>query len=220
MVATSSGIPSNSIPSVDMTKWTKDGEFQLSSNTTRLFEWYVLGTPAINVSRRSKGFIQSAHIDTTLGAEALFNSFNEKDFSIQVLDKSSDLEVIIKELQNHSSDFWLDGELALMVRGEQADAVKAIQKLSEYKTAETSALKNEQTTIVKRRFLNIDTLFRHIRNALAHACFFEFELNCKPAFFLFDLNQSENLSAVFSLSFSRLERWHNQLERLARTAER
>lgn len=217
MVATSSSMPSNSIPSIDITEWTKVGDFQLSCDAVRLFEWYVLGTPAINVSRRSKGFIQSAHIDTTLNAEALFNSLSDKDFSIQVLDKSSDLEAKIRELQNHNSNFWLDGELAFMVRGGKADAVKAIQKLSEYKKAEASALKNEQTTIVTRRFLNIDTLFRHIRNALAHACFFEFELNGKSAFFLFDLNQSENLSAVFSLSFSRLERWHNQLERLART---
>ena len=216
MVATSSNTPLNVTTPVDMTRWIRVGDFKLSSTATRLFEWYVLGAPAINVSKRSQGFIQDAHIDTTLAAEAYFSSLNESGFSIQVLDKSSDLETKINELQKHNSEFWLDGELALMVRGDKTDAVKAVKQLSEYRRAEASALKTEQTTIVIRRFLNIDTLFRHIRNALAHACFFEFELNSKPAIFMFDLNQSGNLSAVFSLSFSRLQTWHNQLERLAR----
>lgn len=216
MVATSSNTLLNDTPSIDITKWVRVGDFKLSSTATRLFEWYVLGTPAINVSRRSKGFIQAAHIDTTLAAEAFFSSLNDNGFSIQVIDKSSDLETRIDELQKHNSEFWLDGELAFMVRGDKTDAVKAVKQLSEYRRAEASVLKTEQTTIVIRRFLNIDTLFRHIRNALAHACFFEFELDSKPAIFMFDLNQSGNLSAVFSLSFSRLQTWHNQLERFSR----
>ena len=216
MVASSNSESLNVAPSIDLTSWTRVGDFKLSGSVIQLFEWYVLGTPAINVSKRSKGFIQAAHIDTTLAAEAFFNSLNENAFSIQVLDNSSDLETKINELQKHNSEFWLDGELALMVRGDKADAVKAVKQLSEYRRAEASALKTEQTTIVIRRFLNIDTLFRHIRNALAHACFFEFELNTEQAIFMFDLNQSGNLSAVFSLSISRLQTWHTQLERLAR----
>ena len=216
MVASSGSNSKNGAPSLDTSSWVRTGDIKLSEEAVCLFEWFVLGTPAIGVSKRSEGFIRNAHIHTTLDAEALFSSLSNQAAPIRVFDKSAELRTEVEKLEQREKDFWIDGEQILIVKGDSSSATDEIKQLPEYQRAKTSALKNEQTSIVIRRFLNIDTLFRHIRNALAHGCYFEFELSGKPAFFLFDINQYKELSAVISITFSRLQHWHNHLERLAR----
>ena len=202
-------------PTIDIAPWVKVNDFKLTDEAKKLFEWFVLGTPAIGVSQRSSGFIEYAHVNTTLTAEALFAALQKNGPAICVYDSSAELRTEISKIQKLNTTFWFTGECAHMVKGDNDGAKNEIKKLSDFILASNSALKKEQTSIVHRRFLNIDTLFRHIRNALAHGCYFQFCLDSQPYFFLFDLNQYGELSAVFSLSYSRLLDWHKQIERLA-----
>ena len=214
MVAHTDSSSINEAPPIDVSKWARVGETKLSDNAMHLFEWFVLGTPAIGLSKRSAGFIRGAHIHTTLDAEALFNVLNDQPSFIRIFDSSAALRTEVAKLEQQKTDFWVDGEQVFMVKGDSNSATDEIKKLPEYERAKSSPLKQEQTKIVVQRFLNIDTLFRHMRNALAHGCYFEFEMSDQPAFFLFDINQYKELSAVFSITFSRLQLWHNHLERL------
>lgn len=218
MVATSSNgnMAQETSSDICFDRWVSKNDFVISDEVKCLFEWFVLGTPAIGVSKRSEGFIKYISITTTLDAESLFSYLTDNEkIEITVFDASSDLESAVKAKEMVRSEFWEEGEFVYFVRTENEEANKQIKELEEYRSAEQSALMHEQTSIIKRRFFNIDALFRHMRNALAHGCFVEFDRQGSVSYFMFDINQYGKLSATISISFSRLRSWHNQIERLS-----
>ena len=177
-----------------------------------LYERYLLSSPAIGASIRSSGFIGDLGITTSTLAEEWLRVLDSERSIIQFFESAALLEKRAIELQESNLLFG-PNQYYLCTRSEKRQLIKAVEQLDEYSTSASSKLGKRATKLIMRRYYEVDSVYRHIRNALAHGCF---ELISHERFFFLDLdNDAEKLTAIGMLTTNTLEKWYKEACNLA-----
>lgn len=177
-----------------------------------LYEQYLLASPAIGASARSSGFISDLGITTSALAEEWLRVLNPERSIIHFYESAASLEEKAIELQGNNLLFG-PNQYYLCTRSEKTQLIRSVEKLDEYSASANSKLGKRATKLIKRRYYEVDSVYRHIRNALAHGCF---ELNTHDRFFFLDMDgDAEKLTAIGMLTINTLEEWYKKACNLA-----
>ncbi len=177
-----------------------------------LYERYLLACPAIGASIRSSGFIDELGITTSALAKEWLRVLDPNHDIIQFFDSAADLE---KETDKRQASNQLFGpsQYYLCTRSEKACLAKSVKRLNEYSESESSKLGKQATQLIMRRYYEVDSVYRHIRNALAHGCF---QLTSNGRFIFFDTgSDTEKITALGMLTTTTLEKWYEKACSLA-----
>lgn len=175
----------------------------------RLYERFLLGTLATGASKMSDSFISVLGISSSLLAESYLTRLSGEGVVFDFKDSAADVEKAVGEFACSPWDEGLDPYF-IATRTEKDEAVKQIKSLSEYREAENTGLGEEATPLIKRRFIEVDSVYRHLRNALAHGCFrvlTESGPSNKKLFF-YDIDRNDAVSCCALVSFAMLENWY------------
>ncbi len=170
---------------------------------TLLIKELLIGTPALELSKQSSGFISRFSADKVADAEVLLDDITQ-GLEIYWLETAEKLEDNLTALDRLGNDFWKYGEFASMVISHTASpAIKPLLKeIEESRTARAE----QKAKLVLRKYEKVDTFFRHIRNALAHGAFKRMD-NTPSALYAFqDENQYGFISARMVISEERLRK--------------
>lgn len=172
-----------------------------------LFERFLLGTLAVGASRMGTGFIEALNISNSAMAQAYLERMRKIGFEPQFKDSASEVEEAIVEL---GCDPWNRnlGAYYFGTRSEKEETLSEIKALPEYIQSKESKLAAEATPLIKRRFVEIDSIYRHLRNALAHGCFRLLEREKAPDIFFYDIDRNGSVSCCAVLPFDVLEALH------------
>lgn len=187
--------------SFDYQIWLKS----ISSNKEypkEVIERFLFNSLAIGTSKRTEGFIRELKISHSSSAQLFLERLNHEAFQTIFFDEVGDVEAYVESLNCLP---WESEEFYACTRSKKAALYHAINELPEYKAVMGSKLKNEGKTFIRRRFQEIDAVFRHIRNALAHGCFCFHEKETQGRLFFFDVNDANRVSAVGYLSLQSLD---------------
>ena len=201
---------------MDYSKWSvRPTEYP--KDLIRVIDRFLFGSLALGVSEMSEGFILALDVTLSTEAQAIVEGLSDESFSLRFFDSSTALEEELSEYCQ-SSDPWNCGEYYFCTRSNKANVRGEIENLKEYKKVNRAGIKSEATQHVKRRFFELDSVFRHLRNSMAHGCFrYIAECDAAPnekALFFYDLSGSK-ITAAGLLSMSRLDAWYTGLCRIA-----
>lgn len=162
-----------------------------------LIKELLIGTPALELSKQSSGFISRFSADKVADAEVLLDDITQ-GLEIHWLETAEKLEDNLATLDRLGNDFWKYGEFASMVISHTASpAIKPLLKeIEESKTARAE----QKAKLVLRKYEKVDTFFRHIRNALAHGSFKRIETTPVALYAFQDENQYGFISARMVIS--------------------
>lgn len=184
-----------------MIEWISPWEYELCDSEKDILERYLLRTLATGSSVRSNGFIDVFGISYSIEAEDYINRLFEGLPVHAFFEHSSELNSWIEK---NRDVFDKDIEFYACTRGAPSALTKRVDSLCE--VTDLATKNKEATKQVKRRFFELDAIYRHIRNALAHGQYKI--LPEKERFIFFDLSQGEDVSAIGCLSLSRMEKWY------------
>ena len=171
-----------------------------------LFEEFLIGSPAIGTSLLSQDFIDGQHVNTTAVAIALRDKL-VGDIPYKSFVSSSGLCEHVATLVASDASIWKQGEFAYFCLSFSKKAEEKIKGLRDYSQADVAGVGDEAAEIVLQRFKEVDALYRHLRNSLAHGGFKVVETETGAGLFTHDFNTSGNLSAVMFLKIERLRKW-------------
>ena len=197
---------------IDTSSWIQSNT-EISDGLRPIFERYLLACPAIGTSQLSNGFIQDLNIRTSAVATEWLRQLDPGRATIQFTDKVEQANELIALKQAEGHLFGPD-EYYICYRSERNAVHDIIQSLPEYSETSQSKLGKKATDSIKRRFFEVDALYTHIRNALAHGRFRFFEE--EKALFFFDRSAGDkNLSAAGLLRTETLDCWYTKACNLA-----
>lgn len=169
-----------------------------------IFEHYVLGTLAVGVSSRSRGFVNELGIVTKLRAEEWLELL-EKYASIDLKADTSEVE----EVAASQSTPW-DADVYYAYLGHRKVVVPSSKDVP-----------SGEEPIAKNQLGKIDGFYRHLRNALAHGRFRLVEAEDGPRLFFFDLYNHKSLSAIGLVPIASLDKLREEAcRRIAENANR
>ena len=196
-----------------------------SRDSTRLLDSiiiqeFLLGTPALDVSYRSRGFINRFAIKDSADAETLFaylmdgvNYFPNN--SLGYASSASEVEKLLEERDLLDGRFWLRGEFAVFVVSSRTKT--QVSSIVEQMSSNNHGLKAQKRKLVKKKFELVDSLFRHIRNSLAHGSFQVVATDAGDAIILQDSNEKGEVSSRMVFRISRLQEWITEFRRFEAT---
>lgn len=180
----------------------------------------LIGSPALEVSVRSEGFINRFNLKDSDDAETLFEELTE---GLRVLTSSNrryatnadEVESLLNSNGLMNGKFWTRGEFVVYtIPNDTKQQVKTlVSKLSENNVG----LKNQKQKLIQDKFQCLDALFRHIRNSLAHGSFQMMEVQGAKVMIFQDGNQSSSFRQISSrmvISEDRLSKWRTLFRRL------
>lgn len=170
------------------------------------FEEFLIKSPSVGCSCLAKDFIDGQRVTTSALAEVLRNHLLEK-VEFEFFDGSPNLKSEISKVVVGGSDVWRDGEYAYLVLNFPNAAIDRFKELDGCRQRNAAYIEKEAEKIVLERFKEVDSIYRHLRNALAHGTFKKVYVSNEKGLFLYDLNRDGNLSAVMFLTFARLKNW-------------
>lgn len=193
---------------MDYSNWSDKPE-HLDENMVRLYERFLLGTLATGASKMSDGFISELGISSSLLAESYLTKLSGESFSFDFKDSAADVEKAVAEFKCSPWDEGLDPYF-IATRTEKDETVKQIKSLTEYREVKNTGLGEEATPLIKRRFIEVDSVYRHLRNALAHGCF-RVLTESSPAnekLFFYDVDRNDAVSCCALVSVAMLDDWY------------
>lgn len=192
---------------IDTSGWTQPNT-EISDELRSLFERYLLACPAIGTSRLSNGFIQDLGIRTSSLAREWLRQLDPEHAILQFTDKVEQANELIA-LKQVEGRLFGPSEYYICHRTERQATRDVIQSLPEYAETSQSKLGKKATDSIKRRFFEVDAIYTHVRNALAHGCFRFLEED--GTLFFFDRRaEDKNLSAAGLLHVETLNRWYKK----------
>lgn len=182
---------------------TPSGFLEENEDLAWIFDKFLVSSLAVGVSARSEGFIRELFVTHSVEAEQIINDLLA-GLIYEICDKTQEIPSWI---EGHSDLFGQnDQEFYVFYRTEAGATRTALGELKEHKEVKVRSHNETATKNIERRFFELDALYRHIRNALAHGRF-AISSQGKSISFI-DLNSNENVSAVARLSIARLKRWY------------
>lgn len=175
-----------------------------------LFE-FLLFSPALEVSARSKGWISRFGVHDSDDAEVLFDELTK---NVRVLRSEKkryasnvdDLEHLLRAESLLDGDFWRHESFVVYTVPNEAK--------TQVKNAITAAidgnsqLKDRKRRLIQDKYLQVDALFRHIRNSIAHGAFQIKEVDGSKRVCIFqDASFSGDLSARLVIKEETLREW-------------
>ena len=180
-----------------------------------LLREYLINSPALEVSARSKGWITRFGIKDSDDAEILFDSLTE-NLTILTSNKqrcassSTEVERLLVDNNCLNGSFWNNKPFVVYTIPNEAKSQVATAISNS--TENNSALKESKKKLVKAKYQQVDALFRHIRNALAHGSFQPKRIASRHKVCIFqDSSNSGDLSARMVISEEMLRSWASQL---------
>ena len=200
---------------VDYSTWSVKPD-HLDENMVRLYERFLLGSLATGASKMSSDFISALGITTTALAEGYLTKLAGEKICFDFKELAADVEEAVTELGADPWDATLPSYF-IAVRSAKDELDSQIQSLPEYKEAKDKNLGKEVTPLIKRRFFEIDTIYRRLRNALAHGCFRLIAAGDQEEerLFFYDIDTKGNVSCCSLVPFAMLDQWYEASCRVA-----
>lgn len=182
----------------------------LDKSMVLLYERFLLGSLATGASMMSLGFIDALHLSNSSLAQGYLTRLAKGGCKIEFKENAADVEAVI---EGFGCDPWDDSLSTCFIgtRSEKVETLERIKALPEYAQSEGSNLSEETTPLIKRRFIEVDSVYRHLRNALAHGCFrqIEQEGDIEDKLFLFDIDKNDSVSCCALLNKEILDSWYS-----------
>ena len=169
-----------------------------------LIDELLIGSPAIGVSAQSEDYISRFKINNTAKAEKFLARINEIA-PLKWENNVKQLENRLKQDHRLCIDELADENYAAMILSKPKPATHRIEELAKKSKSSKG--------IVKERFLEIDSFFRHVRNSLAHGLFSRLQKE-NQTFYLLQDQYKSGISAQLIMSKTTL----SELIELAREA--
>lgn len=176
-----------------------------------LIQEFLIKTPALETSFRSKGFVERFHLHGVADALTLYEYLTKDLEFVWERDSAGTLAEKIKEKGWDADDFWDKGELmaVLIPSATKKDVGMIVDGLPK-----ATALVEERREVTKKYFNIDDAIFKHIRNSLAHGLFGVFDDSQGMRIYAFqDSNSNNDVSARIVLSEKRLRDWVTSFRR-------
>lgn len=203
----------------DNLQWLIPTQHPMRGIPQSVFEELLVKSPALEVSVRSQGFIDRFGIGDSADAEIFFNHLTDgvlclKSKGDRFASSADDVEDLLAEKGLLSGEFWLQGEFMVFTvsRETKSQVREFVKRLSE----SNKGLKNQKKELIQVKFSQVDSLFRHIRNALAHGAFRFVRVGNEEYVIFQDANKEGMMSARIVLKLARLESWITEFCRLER----
>lgn len=196
---------------IDYIEWIDDIDTLDTDLGHLVLREFLLRTPALEASARSDGWINRFQIHDSDDAEALFESMTEK---IKVISSdryryASSVDEVARLLQREGlldGSFWEKGSFAVYAIPNEAKT--QVKKAVDSAVATNNMLKSKKSKLIKVKYLQVDALFRHIRNAIAHGAFQIKKVDDRHKVCVFqDSSVSGDLSARIVLGEEILREW-------------
>lgn len=196
---------------IDYIEWIDDIDTLDTDLGYLVLREFLLRTPALEASARSDGWINRFQIHDSDDAEALFESMTEK---IKVISSdryryASSVDEVARLLQREGlldGSFWRKGSFAVYAISNEAKT--QVKKAVDSAVATNNLLKSKKSKLIKVKYLQVDALFRHIRNAIAHGAFQIKKVDDRHKVCVFqDSSVSGDLSARIVLGEEILREW-------------
>ena len=176
-----------------------------------LLREYLINSPALEVSARSKGWITRFSIKDSDDAEILFNSLMK---NLKVLSNnrqryassSAEVEELLIDNNCLYGSFW--NEKPFVIYTIPYEAKSQVAAAISNSIERNSTLKESKKRLVKAKYQQVDALFRHIRNALAHGSFQPMMVGPRHRVCIFqDSSTTGDLSARMVIDEETLRSW-------------
>ncbi len=179
-----------------------DASIGITNQLVPIFERYLLRSLATGVSAMGESCIDALSLANSSIALGYLTRLKEIGLKCDFVGTSKEVADHVESLGTAP---WTADPFFVCIRSENSETKKRISNLKEYQEVADSAVSQEVGPLVRRRFYEVDSIFRHLRNALAHGCF---RVSGKNLFF-FDLKQDNDLLSCCALvPFSVLEDWY------------
>lgn len=196
---------------IDHIEWL-DGVETLETDLGKLVvREFLLCSPALEVSARSSGWISRFGVNDSDDAEILFTEMMKnvqlfKSDGSRYASSVKEVERLLEANDLLDGNFWEYGPFAVYTVPN--DAKTQVNKAIDAAVVKNSALKDKKKKLVKDKYLRMDSLFRHLRNAIAHGAFQIKEMNDGKRTCVFqDSSTSGDLSARVVIGEEKLRGW-------------
>lgn len=196
---------------IDHVEWLDDIETLETDLGKLMVREFLLCSPALEVSVRSSGWISRFGVNDSDDAEILFTEMM-RDIRLLKSDGNryatsvKEVEALLEANELLDGNFWECGSFAVYTVPN--DVKTQVNKAIDAAVAKNSALKDKKRKLVKDKYLQMDSLFRHLRNAIAHGAFQIKEMNNGKRVCVFqDSSTSGDLSARAVIGEEKLRGW-------------
>ena len=180
-------------------------------------EFFLINTPALETSYRSEGWITRYKINESDTIDALFylltediNYYHSENDNFATT--SRDLVEILKMKNKLHGEFWEGQDFIIFTPSHKE--YEQINELVEQKKIVDPLLEFNVKRIFKYRFKQLNSLFTHIRNALAHGAFAKKQTKKGYKYIFQDYNSQGNICARIVIKEQTLNRWIDTLTKL------
>lgn len=159
----------SALRSDDSAGWIKPSMSAVESPLlSRLMVRFVYLSEAHGVSKSREGFIKDLRVDRSERARSLYNKFElDGTVCLRAFSSPDDLGQALKNEGLSDNDFvHYDNEFAFFIFSGYSAVSSRVGELSEFKKG--AKRKSGQKRQNKSDFYRLDSLFRHLRNSLAH----------------------------------------------------
>lgn len=195
----------------DHVEWLDGFSGNLDETDCLFIQELLVRTPAVNVSYLSEGFVERYSVFSLDGAVALRELLTDGVDICNNVSSAESLKGVLTTNDLLLNEFWNRGEFIVMTINTPE---KVEEKLTESIRKSKAGLADRRISSIKKEFRWLDSLFRHLRNSMAHGQFRRVEANFGAAYIFQDANADKNISARIVLSEKRLRQWVTELRRL------
>ena len=180
-------------------------------------EYFLINTPALETSCRSEGWITRYKIDESDSIDGLFEFLTEginyyHSENSNFAESSKELVEILEKNNKLYGEFWEGQDFIIFAK--PTKDYNQIKKLVEQKKNIPLIIESNVKGIYKYRFQQLNSLFTHLRNALAHGAFCKKQSKKGYKYIFQDFNKDGNLRARIVVKEQTLDRWISTLTEL------
>lgn len=202
---------------VDYIEWIDDVDTLDTDLGHLVLREFLLRTPALEVTVLSDGWINRFRIHDSDDAEALFEELTAnirllKKTNCRYASSAKEVEELLRKENLLKGRFW--GNSSFAVYTVPNDVKTQVESAIVSAVSQNSLLKDKKKQLVKAKYLQVDALFRHIRNAIAHGAFQIKMVDDRHKVCVFqDSSVSGDLSARIVLGEEILREWVTSFSR-------
>lgn len=203
----------------DNLQWLEQCNKPLSDIPIQIIEELLVKSPALETTVQSDGFISRFSVADSDDAEVLFQyllngvAFYASDTK-RYASSADEVERLLSDHGLVAGDFWQSGEFAVYTV--PSKAITQVNHAVEQLCASNTSLKEQKKTLIKDKYLQVDALFRHIRNSFAHGAFQIKTVDGEKYLILQGCNTNGYVSSRMVLKTSRFESWITDFYRFER----
>lgn len=196
---------------IDYIEWIDDIDTLDTDLGHLVLREFLLRTPTLEASARSDGWINRFRIHDSDDAEMLFEELTTnvrllRNVNPRYASSAKEVEKLLREENLLEGRFWESSSFAVYTVPN--DAKKQVESAIDSAVSQNSLLQDKKRQLVKAKYLQVDALFRHIRNAIAHGAFQIKKVDDRHKVCIFqDSSVSGDLSARIVLGEEILREW-------------